>query len=59
MTNLSSNILGAVIMTFSMLVYVLNDAFMKIAGPEVGLFQSIFIRGLMVVSGFILFFEAI
>lgn len=55
MINLSSNILGAVIMTFSMLVYVLNDAFMKIAGPEVGLFQSIFIRGLMVVSGFILF----
>ena len=41
-------------MTFSMLVYVLNDAFMKIAGPGVGLFQSIFIRGLIVVSGFVL-----
>ena len=42
-------------MTFSMLVYVSNDAFMKIAGPEVGLFQSIFVRGLIVVLGFILF----
>ena len=50
----SDNIFGALIMTFSMLVYVSNDAFMKIAGPGIGLFQSIFVRGLIVVSGFIL-----
>ncbi len=55
MKPLSHNITGSLIMTFSMLVYVLNDACMKMVGPDIGLFQSIFIRGLIVVSGFVVF----
>ena len=55
MKSLSNNLIGSLIMTSGMLVYVLNDALMKMVGPETGLFQSIFIRGLFVVSCFIFF----
>ena len=55
MKSLSNNLIGSLIMTSGMLVYVLNDALMKMVGPEIGLFQSIFIRGLIVVSCFIFF----
>ena len=55
MKSLSNNLIGSLIMTSGMLVYVLNDALMKMVGPEIGLFQSIFIRGIIVVSCFILF----
>ncbi len=55
MKSISNNFAGSLIMTSGMLVYVLNDALMKMVGPEIGLFQSIFIRGLIVVSCFIFF----
>lgn len=44
---LSDNAKGAALMSASMAGFVLNDTFMKLVGPEVGLAQSIFVRGLM------------
>lgn len=44
------NAKGAVIMSVSMAAFVLNDACMKLVGPGLGLFQSIFLRGLLIVG---------
>ena len=41
----SQNITGALFMSISMAGYVTNDAFMKLVGSELGLAQTIFIRG--------------
>ena len=41
----SQNLTGALFMSISMAGYVTNDAFMKLVGSELGLAQTIFIRG--------------
>ena len=41
----SQNMTGALFMSISMAGYVANDAFMKLIGSELGLAQTIFIRG--------------
>lgn len=43
--NLSDNMKGAALMSGSMAGFVLNDTFMKLVGNDVGLFQSVFVRG--------------
>ena len=45
LTNISQNLTGALFMSISMAGYVTNDAFMKLIGSELGLAQTIFIRG--------------
>ncbi len=42
----SKNVRGAFFMSVSMAAYVSNDAIIKIVGPEIGLAQSIFVRGI-------------
>ena len=44
----SQNLTGALFMSISMAGYVTNDAFMKLVGSELGLAQTIFIRGYIV-----------
>ncbi|MCP3936074.1 MAG: DMT family transporter [Actinomycetia bacterium] len=44
------NLRGAAWMTLGMLGYVVNDAFVKKAVEDLALFQTIFIRGLMIVA---------
>ncbi len=46
MLKVSNNSRGAFFMSISMAGYVSNDAIMKIVAPEIGLAQSIFIRGI-------------
>lgn len=41
----TDNMKGAALMTASMAGFVLNDTVMKLVGPDVGLYQSIFVRG--------------
>jgi drug/metabolite transporter (DMT)-like permease len=48
MTKTRSNIYGATFMMASMLGYILNDTIIKYFASDVGLFQTIFIRGLFV-----------
>ncbi|MCP5072531.1 MAG: DMT family transporter [Rhodobacteraceae bacterium] len=43
---LSENIRGAVFMSFSMASFTLNDATIKSAGVDLGVLQSIFVRGM-------------
>lgn len=50
MQTISDNMRGALYMMLAMAGYVLNDAMMKLAAPDIGLFQAIFVRGLMVSS---------
>ena len=45
LTKNSQNLTGAMFMSISMAGYVTNDAFMKLVGSELGLAQTIFIRG--------------
>ena len=42
----SNNLRGALFMSISMFGYVSNDAIMKIVAPQIGLGQSIFVRGI-------------
>lgn len=42
----TDNFKGAFFMSASMAGFVLNDALMKLVGPDLGLFQTIFVRGL-------------
>lgn len=42
---MTDNMRGAALMTGSMIAFVLNDACMKAVGPELPLFQAIFLRG--------------
>ena len=46
MGNLSDNTKGALLMTASMASFTVNDAFMKLLGADLPLFQAIFLRGL-------------
>lgn len=50
MGNLSDNSRGALLMTGSMAAFTLNDAFMKVLGEHLPLFQAIFLRGLGVTA---------
>ncbi|MEP2534262.1 DMT family transporter [Shimia sp.] len=45
MQGLSDNLKGAVLMMCSMAAFVLNDTCIKLLGPEVPLFQMLFLRG--------------
>ncbi len=47
MNNVSDNLRGAIFMMLSMAGYVVNDTLMKLASEDVGLAQSVFLRGLM------------
>lgn len=47
MTPLSDNARGALLMVASMAGFSLNDALIKLVSGEVGLFQAIFLRGLL------------
>ena len=47
---MSENFKGAALMSGSMAGFVANDAFIKLVGPEIGLFQTIFVRGLFTVA---------
>lgn len=55
MTNLSQNMRGAIFMTLAMLAFTLNDSMIKLTDGEVGLYQAIFLRGILAtaVMGFI------
>lgn len=55
MTELSQNMRGAVFMTLAMLAFTLNDAMIKLTNGEVGLYQAIFLRGILAtaVMGFL------
>jgi len=44
---LNDNLLGAALMTFCVLAYVLNDAVMKLLFADIDFFQAIFLRGLV------------
>ena len=46
MGNLSDNTKGALLMSASMAAFTFNDAFMKLLGTDLPLFQAIFLRGL-------------
>lgn len=43
--NLSDNLKGALLMMCSMAAFTLNDTFVKLLGPQVPLFQMLFLRG--------------
>jgi len=43
---LSDNLIGAAFMSTAMAAFVINDTLMKFAGTDMGVFQSIFARGL-------------
>ena len=47
---MTNNIYGALFMTLSMLSYAANDVLMKYSGYSLPLFQSIFLRGIFVIS---------
>lgn len=47
---MSENFKGAALMSGSMAGFVANDAFIKLVGPDIGLFQTIFVRGLFTVA---------
>ena len=47
---ISDNVKGAALMSASMAGFVFNDSYMKLVGPEIGLYQSIFVRGLFTVA---------
>ncbi len=49
MAVLTDNMRGALLMTVAMAAFTMNDAFMKGLSDELPLFQSIFLRGLIVV----------
>ena len=42
----AENLRGAGFISLSMLGFAVNDALMKLVGPELGLFQAVFLRGL-------------
>ena len=52
---LSDNMRGALFMTGSMAAFTVNDAFMKLLGEELPLFQVLFLRGV----GVLLFLTAL
>ena len=45
MARLSNNMVGALVMCGSMAGFSANDAVMKLVGPGIGLYQSVFLRG--------------
>ncbi|MCL5775459.1 DMT family transporter [Limibaculum sp. FT325] len=47
MIQLTDNLRGAAFMSISMAGFVVNDTFVKLASPEMGVFQLMFLRGLM------------
>lgn len=47
MIPISDNLRGAIYMSLSMAGFVVNDTLVKLASPEMGVFQLLFIRGLM------------
>lgn len=47
MAELSQNMRGAVFMTLAMLAFTLNDTMIKLTNGEVGLYQAIFLRGVL------------
>ncbi|MEP0521713.1 MAG: DMT family transporter [Hyphomicrobiales bacterium] len=47
MNNLSQNMRGAIFMTLAMLAFTLNDSMIKLTNGEVGLYQAIFLRGIL------------
>lgn len=47
MTKLTQNMRGAVFMTLAMLAFTLNDSMIKLTNGEVGLYQAIFLRGIL------------
>ncbi len=49
MKQVSDNILGAALMTGSMVAFTVNDAFMKALATDIPLFQAVFLRGIGVV----------
>lgn len=48
MQRFSENTQGAIFMAVSMLGYVVNDTFVKLAASELDLYQTIFLRGLVI-----------
>lgn len=47
MEKMSDNMKGAVLMIFSMASFTFNDTFIKLIGPEMPLFQLLFLRGVV------------
>ena len=47
MQSLSDNVKGALLMMCSMAAFTLNDTCIKLLGPEVPLFQMLFLRGIL------------
>ena len=44
---MNDNRRGAIIMMLSMLAFLINDVFMKLASPDLPLAQAIFVRGML------------
>ncbi|SHJ80277.1 S-adenosylmethionine uptake transporter [Shimia gijangensis] len=47
MEELSDNMKGALLMIFSMACFTFNDTFLKLVGPQMPLFQLLFLRGVV------------
>lgn len=47
MEKMSDNLKGAVLMIFSMASFTFNDSFIKLIGPDMPLFQLLFLRGVV------------
>ncbi len=47
MPQFNENMRGAAYMVLAMLTFVLNDALMKTVSPDIGLFQAVFLRGIL------------
>ena len=48
---LSDNMRAALLIMVSMAAFTVNDAFMKLAAPNLPFFQQIFMRGLLITVG--------
>jgi len=52
---LSDNMRAAILMMMSMSAFTINDAFMKLTSEQVPFFQGIFLRGVMITIGLLVF----